>query len=65
MAGGGSQQKDPGSVHTARVGNVHVLWGENLAKLAPLLGEQLAEAVHTDGVAHAIGIPPDLADHGR
>ncbi|HEY2223900.1 FAD-binding oxidoreductase [Actinomycetospora sp.] len=56
---------DPGSVHTARVGNVHVLWGENLAKLAPLLGEQLAEAVHTDGVAHAIGIPPDLADHGR
>jgi sarcosine oxidase len=32
-------------VHTARVGNVHVLWGENLAKLAPLLGERLADAV--------------------
>jgi sarcosine oxidase len=31
--------------HTAHVGNVHVLWGENLAKLAPLLGEQLADAV--------------------
>ena len=31
--------------HTARVGNVHVLWGENLAKLAPWLGEQLADAV--------------------
>ncbi|HEY2195182.1 MAG TPA: FAD-binding oxidoreductase [Actinomycetospora sp.] len=45
MAGGGSQQKDPGSVHTARVGNVYVLWGENLAKFAPLLGEQLADAV--------------------
>lgn len=52
-------------VHTARVGNVHALWGENLAKLAPLLGEHLAEAVHTDGVAHAIGTPPDPADHGR
>ncbi|MCD2197746.1 FAD-dependent oxidoreductase [Actinomycetospora endophytica] len=52
-------------VHTARVGNVHVLWGENLAKLAPLLGENLADAVESDGVAHAIGTPPDLADHGR
>ena len=31
--------------HTARVGNVHVLWGENLAKLAPWLAEQLADAV--------------------
>ena len=31
--------------HTARVGNVHVLWGENLAKLAPWLGEHLADAV--------------------
>jgi sarcosine oxidase len=38
-AGGGD------GVHTARVGNTHVLWGENLAKLAPLLGEQLADAV--------------------
>jgi sarcosine oxidase len=52
-------------VHTARVGNVHVLWGENLAKLAPLLGERLAEAVHTDGVAHAIGAPPSVTDHSR
>lgn len=38
-AGGGD------GVQTARVGNVHVLWGENLAKFAPLLGEQLADAV--------------------
>lgn len=64
-AGGASQEGDPGRVHTARTGNVHVLWGENLAKLAPLLGEHLADAVDTDGVAHAIGTPPDRADHGR
>jgi sarcosine oxidase len=31
--------------HAARIGNVHVLWGENLAKLAPWLAEQLADAV--------------------
>ncbi len=52
-------------VHTARVGNVHVVWGENLAKLAPMLGEHLAEAVQNDDVANAIGTPPDLPDHGR
>ncbi len=64
-AGGASQEGDPGSVHTARVGNVHALWGENLAKLAPLLGEDLAEAVHSDGVAHAIGPPGPAPDHSR
>ena len=64
-AGGAGRAGDPGSVHTARVGNVHVVWGENLAKLAPMLAEHLAEAVHTDDVANAIGTPPDLADHGR
>jgi sarcosine oxidase len=35
--------------HTARAGTVHVLWGENLAKLAPLLSEQLADAVEQGG----------------
>ncbi|WP_433798816.1 NAD(P)/FAD-dependent oxidoreductase [Actinomycetospora sp. CA-084318] len=52
-------------VRTARVGNVHVLWGGNLAKFAPLLGERLAAAVAEDHVAHAIGPPDDPADHGR
>ncbi|MDL5157912.1 NAD(P)/FAD-dependent oxidoreductase [Actinomycetospora termitidis] len=52
-------------VRTARVGNVHALWGGNLAKFAPLLGERLAEAVVHDHVAHAIGPPDDPADHGR
>lgn len=56
---------DPGTVHAARVGNVHVLWGENLAKLAPVLGEHLAEAVATDAVAEDIGTPANRADHGR
>ena len=51
--------------HTARVGTVHVVWGENLAKFAPLLGEHLAEAVTSEGVAEDIGTPPDHADHGR
>ncbi|MEJ2870111.1 FAD-binding oxidoreductase [Actinomycetospora sp. OC33-EN08] len=52
-------------VRTARVGNVHALWGGNLAKFAPLLGERLAEAVAGDHVAHAIGPPDDATDHGR
>ncbi|WP_018333726.1 NAD(P)/FAD-dependent oxidoreductase [Actinomycetospora chiangmaiensis] len=52
-------------VRTARAGNVHVLWGGNLAKFAPLLGERLAAAVAEDHVAHAIGPPDDPADHGR
>ncbi|NYD35307.1 NAD(P)/FAD-dependent oxidoreductase [Actinomycetospora corticicola] len=52
-------------VRTARAGNVHVLWGGNLAKFAPLLGERLAGAVDGDHVAHAIGPPDDPADHGR
>ncbi|MCD2190944.1 NAD(P)/FAD-dependent oxidoreductase [Actinomycetospora soli] len=52
-------------VRTARVGTVHVLWGGNLAKFAPLLGERLAAAVTEDHVAHAIGPPDDPADHGR
>ena len=56
---------DDDGVCTARVGRVHVLWGGNLAKFAPLLGERLAEAVHTDGVAHPIGTPTDGSDHGR
>jgi sarcosine oxidase len=32
-------------VHTATTGAVHVVWGENLAKLAPRIGEQLAASV--------------------
>ena len=56
---------DDDGFRTARVGKVHVLWGGNLAKFAPLLGERLAEAVHTDGVAHPIGAPTDGWDHGR
>jgi sarcosine oxidase len=58
--------------HTARVGNVHVLWGENLAKLAPLLGEQLADAVEQGGCERVLRTarPRDhssgtTADHGR
>jgi sarcosine oxidase len=52
-------------VRTARAGNVHVLWGGNLAKFAPLLGERLAAAVVEDHVAHAIGPHDDPTDHGR
>lgn len=52
-------------VHTTRVGAVHALWGENLFKLAPLLGEHLAEAVATDDVAHAIGPGRGATDHRR
>jgi sarcosine oxidase len=32
-------------VHLARAGAVHVVWGDNLAKLAPRLGERLVAAV--------------------
>lgn len=35
-------------VHTARAGAVHVVWGDNLAKLAPRLGERLAADVVGD-----------------
>jgi sarcosine oxidase len=36
---------DGDGIHTARAGIVHTVWGNNLAKFAPLLGEQLADAV--------------------
>lgn len=54
-------------VHTARVGAVHALWGENLFKLAPLLGDELADAVVGDRVAHAIGMESETeaSDHLR
>jgi sarcosine oxidase len=32
-------------VHAARAGAVHAVWGDNLAKLAPRIGEQLTAAV--------------------
>ncbi len=35
-------------MHTARAGAVHVVWGENLAKLAPWLGARIAAAVVGD-----------------
>lgn len=35
-------------VHTARAGAVHVVWGENLAKLAPRIGEVVAADVVGD-----------------
>lgn len=35
-------------VHTARVDAVHVVWGENLAKLAPRIGEMIAADVVGD-----------------
>jgi hypothetical protein len=56
-------------VHTTRVGAVVGVWGENLAKLAPLVADRLADAVFSDRspavVSHDIGPGRSSADHGR
>lgn len=42
-------------VHFARAGVVHLVWGENLAKLAPIIGSALTAAIRTDTSAELNG----------
>jgi sarcosine oxidase len=42
-------------VHRARAGAVHVVWGDNLAKLAPRIGELVAADVVGDTPVAARG----------
>lgn len=42
-------------VHFARAGAVHLVWGENLAKLAPIIGSALTAAIRTDTAAELTG----------